>query len=177
MILETLIILSGTLWLLLKFDLLKFTSDHAINVAHHFDLATRQFGSLKIDIHATLLQKEGADASYVFFGIASSELNQWALSWDGTISADTYAVIKRLLSDLRAPDFRVSRVTVTDIVLPDAPKPKETPAQRVRKTLDTAVATVEELHSFKAEISQNEAFIRDVVKTMNSIVRRHDWRL
>jgi len=175
----------GVLWLTLKWEVIKVPTKRTFHLSPSLEVSTRNLGPLKLDLPATLITTDGSDPGPIFVGLASSELNQWACSWDGTICRETYATLTRLLRGIAAPDLRLARLIVAGIALPDAPKPEETPAQKARSKLNSAVDTVQTFHDFTAELSQKKDFwedsdrggvIREMLTTMKSKLRRYDWR-
>jgi len=132
-----------------------------VRVTQVFEIPTQNFGPLKIDLHITLVMREKPEAEALFKSMASSALNRWVLSWDGTIAGETYAEIERLVRDIPAPDLRVTRVIVASVVLPAALPQKKTPAERARSTLDSAIETVQALHAATNELSEKKDFWED----------------
>jgi len=178
-----LLVLSGAALFILKYH--KFPFPKTFHLPQHFDIATRSLGPLKIHAHFIVIGRDdrpAAEHDAVLFGVASSAIHQWALSWDGEISRDTYAAIARLLRELTAPDLRIREVVVASIALPNAPKPKETPAQRVRSTLTSAVETVQTIADFSTELSGKKDFwddparggvIRKMLTSMRNGIQRY----
>jgi hypothetical protein len=180
-----LLILVGLALLILKFH--KFPFPKTFHLPQYFVVATRSLGPLKIHVHFIAIGRDdrpAAEHDAVLYGLASSAIHQWALSWDGEISPDTYAAIARLLRELTAPELRIREVIVASIALPDAPKPKETPAQRINSIFDNAVATVQAIADNTNKLSENKVFwkdrtrgkvIREMAETMRNKVKQYVW--